>query len=387
MVLGGGLLHLKFEPLYYYYSDEDEEMPYSPGEPVWSASYCAVQDSQQHSKAVVLAGAIDNDQGPTDNVEVHPHRGCNATHNLDDPYDFGDDSDDTLEFSNRDTKPYLQVLRTCRQIYLEASRILWTTNTFSFSNPNVMKMFMNDRKTAQKQLLKKMHLDMTWHWNHQKRGWEKGLTLTLVRSLKGLKTFHLDIEQCLLNRDDSRWDGTPDWKTEVLSDSYFEEITKLRILPLETVTVNIINGPMPEHDLRHCTQWPSVGRTEWAERLRSQLLDPDGAARWQEQQDHQKELVRQKKEQEAQFRAKETCLEFSTEEACTESYQKRQDDKDKRTGRVRKEKKVAGPCGRQHMCLVCFWNVTGNPELNDSYEVACNCPRPGRCNEVEDTST
>jgi hypothetical protein len=378
MVLGGGLLHLKFESPFIYDSETDELLS-TRSKPVWSANYCLLKDAEQHSNAIILVKAVDDDQDPTDSGDEHPHRNCHLARL--DPYVYAlsKNSNKTQDFVEKYAKPYLQLLRTCRQIYLEASRVLWTTNTFSFSSPGALKMFMNDRKTAQKQLLKNLHLDMAWHWNNQKHNWEKALTMTLVRSLKGLKTFHLYIEQCLLNRDFTFADK-PDWETDVLSDSYFAEIMKLKMLPLETVTVNIANGkPYPHNE--ELPPWPLAGRTEWAERMKSQLLDPEGAARWQDHQEHQKELVRQEKEELAQAHARTTCYAFSTEEKCAENNQKRQDDKDKRTGRVRKEKKVAGPCGRKHVCLICFWK--GDIA---SDEAARNCPRPGHCNEVEETT-
>jgi hypothetical protein len=146
------------------------------------------------------------------------------------------------------------------------------------------------------------------------------------------------------------------------------------MLPLENVTVNIANGPTESFfDDEGCTPWPLVERMEWAKRLKSQLLDPEGVVRWQEQQDHLQKLACQKKEQFVEDRAKETCHRFSTEEICAEFYQKRQDDKDERDGRVRKEKKIAGPCGRQHICLVCFYSeyrkVSSHP-----HEAAHKCP-------------
>lgn len=364
LTLGGGLLHLKFGPLIQYsYDLEDfyrEDKNKVLGKLEWSANYCTLKGSEQHSNAVVLPAPFQIGQDSTHTCEEHPHAGCDST--------------------NQDNKPYLQVLRTCRQVYLEASRVLWNTNTFSFDNPNVLKMFMSNRKTAQKQLLRKLHLDMSWSWRFEKRAWEKTLTLTLIRSLKGLRTFHLYIEQCLLNRD-ANWEGKPGWETDLLSDTYFEDVMKFKILPLETVTVNIANGPEFDDPEGH-PPWPLAGRAEWAERLKSQLLDPEGMVRWQERQDHAKEMASQKKEERAQTRAKQTCLEFSSEEECAEFYQQRQDDKDKRSGRVRKAKKVAGPCGRQHMCLLCF--LKGG---SDRYEAARNCREPGYCNVVDETTS
>ena len=236
---------------------------------------------------------------------------------------------------------------------------------------------MDDRNTAQKQLLRKLHLDMRWHWRFEKRAWEKALTLTQIRSLKGLRTFHLYIEQGLLNRD-MNWEGKPGWETDLLSDTYFEDVMKFKILPLETVTVNIANGPEFDKHRGH-PQWPLAGRTEWAERLKSQLLDPEGIVRWQERQDHIKEVASQKKEERAQIRAKQICFDFSSEEECAEFYQERQDDKDKRSGRVRKAKKVVGSCGRQHICLLCFMKVGSG-----QYEAAHNCRKPGYCHVADE---
>jgi len=341
-----------------------------PGKLVWSANYCTLKDSEQHSNAVVLPMPYQDDQDSPDTIEENPHAGCGTVNHP----------------INKDNRPHLQVLRTCRQIYLEASRVLWNTNTFSFDNPSVLKLFMNNRKAAQKQLLRKLHLDMRWHWRFQKRAWEKALTVTLVRSLKGLRTFHLYIEQCVLNReadweDKSDGEDKPAWETDLLNDTYFEDVMKLKILPLETVTVNIANGPEVNERERHLP-WPLASRTEWAERLKSQLLDPEGTACWQERRDHIREVARQKKEERAQIRAKQTCFDFSSEEECAGFNQTRQDDKDKRSGRVRKAKKVAGPCGRQHICLLCFLKGT-----SDRYEAARNCPKPGHCNEVDQTTS
>jgi hypothetical protein len=141
-------------------------------------------------------------------------------HHTFDPYSRYDDPNETQSFMNRQAKPYLQLLRTCRQFYLEASRVLWITNTFSFNNPETLKKFMKDRKTTQKQLLKNLHMNMPWHCELPKRGWEKALTVTLVRSLKGLRTFHLYIEQCILNKNSTFMD-TPDWETNILRNSFF----------------------------------------------------------------------------------------------------------------------------------------------------------------------
>jgi len=346
----------------------------------WYSTYCTVNDPEHFLSARKLARAAENDKGTGEANGGYPHRNYSEAH---DPYLILGTGDwrETHSFSDRDSKPYLQVLRTCRQIYLEASRVLWATNTFSFTRPETLKAFMNDRKTAQKQLLKNLHLDMTWSMKEHKRAWEKVLTLTLVRSLKGLRAVHLRIEQSVLD-ENSCFHGNPMGGEDLLNTSPFEEIMKFKILPLETVTVNLIRGELTRRHGNGDLQWPLARRVECAESLESQLLDPEGAARWQERQEHLQELARQKNEQLAQYRATQICPRFSTEEECAEFYQKRQDDKDERDGRVRKAKKIAGSCGRQHSCLICREKAS-----SDVDEEVPNCPRPGHCEEVEGTAT
>jgi hypothetical protein len=342
----------------------------------WHSTYCTVNDSRHFLSARKFARAVENNEGAGEANDGYPHRNYSEAH---DPYLIFDRRE-THSFSDKDSKPYLQVLRTCRQIYLEASRVLWATNTFSFIRPETLKAFMNDRKTAQKQLLKNLHLNMTWNMKQHKRAWEKALTLTLVRSLKGLRTVHLRIEQCVVD-ENSCFHSNPLEGEDLLDTSPFEEIMKFKILPLETVTVNIANGEFTRRNSNGDLQWPLARRVECAESLESQLLDPEGAARWQERQEHLQELARQKNEQLAQYRATQICSRFSTEEECAEFYQKRQDDKDKRDGRVKKAEKVAGSCGRQHSCLICRGKAS-----SDVDEEVPNCPRPGHCEEVEGTA-
>jgi hypothetical protein len=258
----------------------------------WYSAYCRENDSGHFLSPRNLARAADDDEGTSEANGEYPHRNYGEAH---DPcLVFGTGHwHETQSFSDKDSKPYLQVLRTCRQIYLEASRVLWATNTFSFNRPETLKAFMNDRKTAQKQLLKNLHLDMKWHMKQDKRAWEKALTLTLVRSLKGLRAVHLRIGQCVLD-ENSCFHRNPTGGEDLLNTSPFEEIMKFKILPLETVTVNLVNGPFTRRDGNGDLQWPLARRVKYAERLESQLLDPEGAARWQERQEHLQELARQR---------------------------------------------------------------------------------------------
>lgn len=56
---------------------------------------------------------------------------------------------------------HLTALRVCRQMYIEANDVLWSTNTFSFNHAAIsLDRFMSARTTRQKQSLKSF--DCKW---------------------------------------------------------------------------------------------------------------------------------------------------------------------------------------------------------------------------------
>lgn len=64
---------------------------------------------------------------------------------------------------------HLTILRVCRQTYIEANNVLWTTNTFSFTDADPTFVdFMEPRSTPQKQLLRKLRLQMDWVYEDDK---------------------------------------------------------------------------------------------------------------------------------------------------------------------------------------------------------------------------
>jgi hypothetical protein len=67
----------------------------------------------------------------------------------------------------------LQILRVCRQTYVEANPVLWSTNTFSFTSALAFGKFMYMTNALQRRLLKSIHIDLDFdysanlpcHWN------------------------------------------------------------------------------------------------------------------------------------------------------------------------------------------------------------------------------
>lgn len=90
----------------------------------------------------------------------------------------------------------LHILRSCRQIYGEASAVFWSSNTFSFSSPDDLNRFMKARALFTTAMITKMRLDVVSQgtlgaWSESFRRW-------LGSSLRGLRLLHLHVSAAYL---------------------------------------------------------------------------------------------------------------------------------------------------------------------------------------------
>lgn len=83
----------------------------------------------------------------------------------------------------------LQLLSTCRRIYLEAFPILWATNVFCFEESYLMFLTFQSLAPHQVSLIRNVRLDI----NHFVRGneWEMNLRNSNLTSLQGLRNLEL----------------------------------------------------------------------------------------------------------------------------------------------------------------------------------------------------
>jgi hypothetical protein len=379
MVLGERLLHLAYNSdISDVDSGEGEGKPAYP----WVAIFCLSKHSehelyrlsqvQQGAAASIQIVAGNETMKETPHWQAHSE--CEQAMSPWTPVPYWGNGR-YRELSASEIKPQLQILRTCRPIYIEAARLLWCTNTFSFNDARTFKEFMSCCNSAQTRLMTKLHLDITLHSPRRVGDWDSALTMTNVKSLKSLKTLHISLKRihlrCPPNESQTRFDT-------ILRDLYTQRVTRFKILPLENVTVVVENEAYSRpHEATH---WPSSVLVDWAETIRSTILDPEGPMRWQEEQDQTKEFFRHQKELAAHRRRSiYTCRLFSSDAECAEYHQKQQDKKDKKDGRVRKVRKIAMSCGCNHVCQVCL----GKKRL--PYKIAQDCPQPGNCDGIEDT--
>lgn len=207
----------------------------------------------------------------------------------------------------------LSVLRSCRQIYVEANKILWTTNTFSFADAVTFKRFMMTRTINQKRSIKSLRLQMDWDFYNEKE-WNSALNMPLVRSMSGLRRLRLQIDH---QREATSYDYA---KSHNLLDmtAYCESLQKVSTLPLTEVEIVVKNPQfMPEDDL-----WTKVDREEFAEGLRAILLNPRGAEIYAADQLKRKEACRKERERDAEIKASYAADQLKWKEKCRKEQER-----------------------------------------------------------------
>ena len=187
----------------------------------------------------------------------------------------------------------LSVLRSCRQIYVEANNILWTSNTFSFADPTTFRRFMMTRTINQRRLIMSLRLQMESVFDAEYE-WNRCLNMALVRSLSALRRLRLNIEHKPFRSYESIKNHNLSYIT-----AYLEGLKKLSTLPLTEVEI-VVEGSLYESE-EHL--WTKVERQDFAEGLRKILLDPKGAQIYAEEQLKWKEQCRRKREDAAKIKA------------------------------------------------------------------------------------
>ncbi|KAL9611712.1 MAG: hypothetical protein Q9204_009005, partial [Flavoplaca sp. TL-2023a] len=202
-----------------------------------------------------------------------PHAECGLAY-----YKVADAFSNDLQSSRDVALMHLTLLRASRQIYVEANRILWTTNTFSFNDGPTFGEFMKTRNIHQKRLIHNLRFEMRWGWGDEFR-WNSAFSMALVKSLSGLRTLRLQIV-CNLKKE--CWEYNKD--RFVRLSTYTESLRKLSIMPLRSTEIAVRTssskgGPLlwRLHPGNREDFWQKGDREKCAEELKALLLDPKGA--------------------------------------------------------------------------------------------------------------
>lgn len=166
----------------------------------------------------------------------------------------------------------LTVLRACRQMYAEANEILWTTNTFSFTDGITLKRFLMTRNIHQKRLIRSLRFEVKWNIHLPgTKEWNHALSMPIVKSLSELRNLRLqilyDVPQGLCER---MWQNAEPF----LENTRFTEgLRRLSTLPLVSAAIVFMNTGSQSED----GPWTSNDRKRTAKNLRAILLNPKGA--------------------------------------------------------------------------------------------------------------
>ena len=180
----------------------------------------------------------------------------------------------------------LAILGASRQLYKEAFHILWATNTFSFDDPVSFGRFTSSLTVVQLHKLKSLHLSRVVedqrsmacgadrvinHW-----AWTIACEPSRIEKLWGLRTLHVSLQQWL--DPCTALTPVPGYNRRCIQQDALP-ILQLRILALEHVTVVVTDSPalMELPELR-AARWSAAEKSDFAEGIRIQLLDAEGAA-------------------------------------------------------------------------------------------------------------
>ena len=207
------------------------------------------------------------------------------------------DLDTVLSFVDKPPRICLSVIRVCHQIYLEASQVLWTTNTFSFNDAWAFRVFVEGNRRIQglqpwqRRAWKNIHLDiMVQQYDF---GWECVLQPKLLLKLTGLRDLRLRIEH-KMTADAYATAKNPFsivkvaglWRPPLLYKplspfSYSIGLKRLSILPWTDVEVvvrdhNMIKDVSAASGDDRSANWTTHDKIELAALYRACILDKNG---------------------------------------------------------------------------------------------------------------
>lgn len=192
-ILGDRLIHLKYLP----YHDENSE-PWIGGNE-WEGIPLTVEEEAFYKGKDIWSHLVSTSPyGPKNKkgkVLLGPWKGSNRLwHRAKWAYARKHNPDHAIIKGQRSKYCHelnLGFLCSCRQFYIEASKILWSTNVFSFGDINALERFMLHCKLSQKEMIRKLRLAMFTSMDME---WASVLNSSFVKSLPGMRELVLHIE-------------------------------------------------------------------------------------------------------------------------------------------------------------------------------------------------
>ncbi|KAL8650956.1 MAG: hypothetical protein Q9210_003519 [Variospora velana] len=270
-VLGNNLVHIQ-------YSYDDQSVGYETNEEMHRYENSCWTWISKKTYGSAWRHLICADDGPEDRPDkkkvgyrcfdasqkvtswVRPHENCHSFYRLNGP-------SRPLDSGWEHATMRLTVLRASRKLYVEANQIVWTTNTFSFTDSITLKRFMMTRNIHQRRLIRSLRLEMEWDCDEVDSAWNGALSKDLIKSLSGLRSLRLQVETDL-DRENYRLVR----KYFLQTTRHCEGLRRLSTLPLDKVEV-VVKLPTYriENDVNDLL--PKSAREEIARDVEKMLLD------------------------------------------------------------------------------------------------------------------
>lgn len=219
--------------------------------------------------------------------------------------------------------PQVQVLRLCRQAYLEANPILWATNVFLFRQFYTFKYFVENRNPIQKTLLRNVSIRVS---HREVLDWSCGVRTPLIKELRGLRNLELYVDLRILRLG---WASSLQYACR-----------RFACLELEKVNVHLATGSALDKNV-------TMQNVEWATRLTNQIRTPPAVIEQVPRRVKKVDATKASEGSQGEV-TKGRCLQGSSEAVCIIVRQGRED----RYAEVarRAAKTVKQHCGRVHHC-------------------------------------
>ena len=174
---------------------------------------------------------------------------------------------------------HLSILRSCRQVYFEASQVLWATNLFSLHDSLSMECFLENRTPIQLGMMTKIRLRFDFT-NDDIKGRRRALTSDALQAMGNVRSLRLIIQEAVPERLLQLKKLTGRSMTELSGNHIELDLHDMCQLRLNHVDVHVI-PPLPHgsYDLRweegQLTPEAKEWRAEYEKISRQYLLGPD----------------------------------------------------------------------------------------------------------------
>ncbi|KAL9120895.1 MAG: hypothetical protein Q9187_002552 [Circinaria calcarea] len=172
--------------------------------------------------------------------------------------------------------PDTSILKTCREISSEGSRILWSTCTFAFSIPKLFSQFMKVTDSTERNSIRHLRLVLTEYTPRPVRSepmtWNRVLSTEAIKSLGSLQT--VKVIMCVRN-----WGSVLSHME--FQDTFVEGLTRFSTINLQRIEVSVEASPgfniQTPGFVSPTIVWPKRQRVEYAQIIKDSMT-------WKEEQ-------------------------------------------------------------------------------------------------------